>query len=293
MDVERIARQLRDAFPHGTLLRPTDANANELIYELEPGAEHPEYSKAVAVIERIPGHFSRRSTLRFTVLRGTLKLFPHGELRVLNVGDTCEIEPYVFFWAEADEACVEVFGTPAWTVQDRRFVGPEEEISLQPYDPTWSQRFEAEKALVEHTLGAWVHGGVHHVGSTSVPGIAAKPIVDIMVGVESLQRARACIDLLAGIQYEHLATRNSSMLWFCKPALEHRIFHLYLIEPTSDEWHARLAFAEYLRTHAEARVAYEQLKLSLAENYKDDRAAYTKAKTEFVEDIVRMALDVR
>jgi GrpB-like predicted nucleotidyltransferase (UPF0157 family) len=290
MDVQRITTELKNQFPHGNLVRIPDADPNEIICEVESGAQHPECSRAIAVVDKIDGNFTRRSTLRFAVLRGTLKLFPHGQLRVLNVGDTCQIEPYVFYWAEGNETWVEIYATPAWTIQDRRVVGREEEISIQPSDPTWSQKFESEKTLVERTLGVWIHGGVHHVGSTSVPGIAAKPIIDIMVGVESVQRARQCIDLLAGIQYEHLASPKSSLLWFCKPALEHRSFHLYLIEPTSYEWNARLAFAEYLRTHPEDKLGYEQLKLSLAEKHKDDRAAYTNAKSEFVEEIVRRAL---
>src|SRR5262249_34479915 len=148
-------------------------------------------------------------------------------------------EPYVFFWAEGDETWVELTASPAWTISDRRVVGPEEEIHLEPHSPAWRQMFASEKRLIERTLGDWIQGGVHHVGSTAIPKIAAKPIVDVMVGVQNLARARECIRLLSAIDYEHLASRNPSILWFCKPSLEHRVYHLYLVEPASDEWAAR------------------------------------------------------
>jgi quercetin dioxygenase-like cupin family protein len=111
MDVQRVTSELREAFPHGRLLGSPQPDAGELI-ELEPGSVLAGNSRVVAVIERIPGNFNRRSTLTFTVLRGTLTLFPHGQPHVLDVGDTCQINPHVFFWAEADEAWVEVVGSP-------------------------------------------------------------------------------------------------------------------------------------------------------------------------------------
>jgi GrpB-like predicted nucleotidyltransferase (UPF0157 family) len=291
MDAHQVTRELKREFPQGKIAQTPDENPTEITCEVEAEAKHPDSSRTIAVIDRVPGNLNQRSTLNFRVLKGTLNLFPYGQRQTLNVGDACTIEPHVFYWAEGDETWVEINATPAWTIQDRRVVGPEEHIQLQPHDPSWSEKFEIEKTLIERTLGTWIHGGLHHVGSTSVPGIAAKPIIDIMVGVHNLQRARECIGLLARIHYEHLASLNRSMLWFCKPALEHRVYHLYLIEPTSSEWIARLAFRDYLRSHPEARDAYEQLKWSLAQRFKDDRAAYTDAKGEFVEDIVRMALD--
>jgi GrpB-like predicted nucleotidyltransferase (UPF0157 family) len=166
-------------------------------------------------------------------------------------------------------------------------VGPEEQIHLEAHNSSWSQMFASEKTLIERTLSDWIQGGVHHVGSTAIPGIAAKPVVDITVGVQNLARASECIRLLSAIDYEHLASRNPSMLWFCKPSLEHRLYHLYLVEPVSDEWTARLAFRDYLRTNSEPRRAYEDLKVSLARQHQDDRAAYTDAKAEFVAEIVR------
>ena len=79
------------------------------------------------------------------------------------------------------------------------------------------------------------------------------------------------------------------MHWFCKPSPEHREFHLYLIEPTNPEWSARIAFRDYLRSHPETAQEYTELKTKLATQFKDDREAYTKGKTEFIKSIVSLA----
>ena len=69
----------------------------------------------------------------------------------------------------------------------------EEQISIVPYNQRWIQEYEQEKKLIAQTIGDYITGGIHHVGSTSVPGLSAKPVVDIMVGVASLEKAKPCI----------------------------------------------------------------------------------------------------
>jgi GrpB-like predicted nucleotidyltransferase (UPF0157 family) len=131
---------------------------------------------------------------------------------------------------------------------------------------------------------------VHHVGSTAVPGLAAKPIVDIMVGVRDLEEARAAIPVLEAERYCYFPYREY-FHWFCKPSPEHREFHMYLIEPTHPQWRARLAFRDWLRAHPETAAEYEALKRELADEHHDDREAYTDAKAEFVERVVAAALE--
>jgi GrpB-like predicted nucleotidyltransferase (UPF0157 family) len=166
----------------------------------------------------------------------------------------------------------------------------EEAIYLVPYNPNWPNKFEAEKKLVEQTLGTWIKGGVEHVGSTSMPGMTAKPVIDIMVGVEDLERAKACIPLLESIGYCYAPYKPELMHWFCKPSLERREYHLYLMEPTSDEWKARIAFRDYLKKHANIAQEYLKLKQDLASRYKNDREAYTQAKESFVKEVTLQAL---
>ncbi|HWW67211.1 MAG TPA: GrpB family protein, partial [Solirubrobacterales bacterium] len=78
-------------------------------------------------------------------------------------------------------------------------------------------RFEEERAKLEAAIGPWVVGGIHHVGSTAVPGLDAKPIIDILVGVEDLESSRACLDRLAALGYLYAPYRSEEMHWLCKP----------------------------------------------------------------------------
>lgn len=166
----------------------------------------------------------------------------------------------------------------------------DESIHITPYDETWVQKFEEEKNLIDKTIGTFITGGIHHVGSTAVPGLSAKPIIDIMVGVKNLEESKPYIELLSKIHYQYYPYKPDQMLWFCKPSPEKRTHHLYLIETTNPEFKARLAFRDYLRNHPEERKEYQVLKINLAEKFTDDREAYTQAKTNFVEDILKKAL---
>lgn len=163
-----------------------------------------------------------------------------------------------------------------------------EQVYIEPYNPEWPKKFSSEKERIEKTLGSWIVGGVHHVGSTSVPGLPAKPIVDIQVGIKDLEEARACISLLESIGYCYYPYRPY-MHWFCKPSPEHREFHLQLMEPAHPQWNARLTFRDYLRAHPETATEYAALKEELAEKFRDDRERYTKAKGQFVEDVLKKA----
>ena len=104
--------------------------------------------------------------------------------------------------------------------------GADEPVRIVPYDPSWPERFDEERRLIVAALGVWVTGGVHQVGSTAVPGLAAKPIIDVMVGVDELAAAAACIDLLAPLGYHHWPYRPDVMHWFCKPSPRRRTHHL-------------------------------------------------------------------
>lgn len=165
----------------------------------------------------------------------------------------------------------------------------DEPVSIVPYDPSWPEQFERERASLEEAIGPWIEGGIHHVGSTAVPGLAAKPVVDIMVGVRSLEEARACFEPLARLDYCYFPYR-AWMHWFCKPSAERRTHHLHLVEPGNPNWAARLAFRDHLRAHPETAAEYEALKRRLAAEHRDDREAYTEAKTAFVEAVVERAL---
>jgi GrpB-like predicted nucleotidyltransferase (UPF0157 family) len=163
-------------------------------------------------------------------------------------------------------------------------------VHLSPYDPGWPGLFEAERGRVEAAIGPWISGGVEHVGSTSVPGLAAKPIIDIMVGVKDLEEARGAFVGLAELGYLHAPYKPEIMHWFCKPSVKERTHHLYLMQEDSSEWRARIAFRDYLRTDPETAHSYEQLKQELADRFRNDREAYTRAKAEFIARVVAAAV---
>ena len=103
-----------------------------------------------------------------------------------------------------------------------------------PYDPEWVLRFEVERTMLERVLAPWLEGGVHHIGSTAVPGLQAKPIIDIMAGVRDLEAARGAFQPLAALDYAWRAHRPEAHR-FIKPASgDDQTHHLHLTVPGSD-----------------------------------------------------------
>jgi GrpB-like predicted nucleotidyltransferase (UPF0157 family) len=155
-------------------------------------------------------------------------------------------------------------------------------IEIVDYDPSWPRSFEAEAALLAEALGDRVVGDIHHVGSTAVPGLGAKPIIDILAGVRDLSEARECIPLVEPLRYSYAPYREHEMAWFCKPGPDVRTHHLHLVPVDSTRYRAELAFRDRLRGDGVAAREYEALKRELAARHAEDREAYTKAKAAFI-----------
>ena len=164
----------------------------------------------------------------------------------------------------------------------------DEPIAVVAYDPEWPRRFEAERALLERVLAPWLESGIHHVGSTAVPGLAAKPIIDMVAGVRDLEAARAAFGPLRE-QFYHHAPHRPGAHWFGKPSLRARTHHLHLTEPGSDVWRERLAFRDALRDDPVLAAEYEALKLWLAAEHGADVVAYTGSKRAFVARVLASA----
>lgn len=162
----------------------------------------------------------------------------------------------------------------------------EAEIHIVPYDPSWPERFDEERALLVGAIDDYLTGTVEHVGSTAVPGLPAKPVIDIMAGVANLRASRPAIAILERLDYCYFPYRGDVMHWFCKPSPQFRTHHLHLVPFRSSLWVERIAFRDYLREHSEAAADYADLKQRLAERYRFDREGYTDAKTAFVRRIV-------
>jgi GrpB-like predicted nucleotidyltransferase (UPF0157 family) len=157
-------------------------------------------------------------------------------------------------------------------------------ISLAPPDGEWARRFDVERRLLERVLAPWLEGGVHHIGSTAIPGIAAKPIIDMIAGVRDLEEACGAYHVLARHGYVYTPHRPTEAHHFSKPsAVLHECTHgLHLTEPGSALWRERLAFRDALRSHAQLAAEYEALKRSLARAHAVDVRAYTDGKRAFV-----------
>jgi len=160
--------------------------------------------------------------------------------------------------------------------------GGDEPVRIVDYDPAWPGRFEEERGVLVGALGDSVVGGIHHVGSTSVPGLASKPVIDILVGVRDLERSRSCFEPLAALGYLYAPYRSGEMHWFCKPDPRRRTHHLHLVPVDSARFRDELAFRDNLRVDVELARGYEALKHELAARHRDDREAYTQAKGEFI-----------
>jgi GrpB-like predicted nucleotidyltransferase (UPF0157 family) len=158
----------------------------------------------------------------------------------------------------------------------------DEPIQLEPPDPGWPARFEQERVALEGAIGEWILGGIHHVGSTAVPGLEAKPIIDILAGVPDLGTAHACFGPLADLGYLYAPYLPEEMHWFCKPHPARRTHHLHLVPTSSKRYRDELAFRDRLRADPQIASRYVALKRELAERHLDDREAYTEGKSAFV-----------
>ena len=169
----------------------------------------------------------------------------------------------------------------------------DEPVRIVRADPDWPRRFEEERALLEATIGEWAVGGIHHVGSTAVPSLDAKPIIDILVGVPDLDISRECFEPLAKLDYLYAPYRTSEMHWFCKPHPSRRTHHLHLVPVGSDRYRDELAFRDALHADHDLASAYALLKRELAARYADDREGYTQAKVGFITDVPRTRREIR
>jgi len=163
-------------------------------------------------------------------------------------------------------------------------------VVIVPYDPSWPRLFEDERTALLDAIGPWLAGPVEHIGSTAIPGLAAKPVIDIMAGVATLDASRPALAAAASLGYCYFPYRPDIEHWFCKPSPAFRTHHLHLMPFGGAEWIATIAFRDYLRARPEIAADYGELKARLARQYRDDREAYTQAKGPFITRVTQAAL---
>jgi GrpB-like predicted nucleotidyltransferase (UPF0157 family) len=162
-------------------------------------------------------------------------------------------------------------------------------VRVVPYRPEWPAYFQSERELLQKILGAKVLE-IRHIGSTAIPGMPAKPIIDILSAVENLADVDDFTDALAAIGYEDKGNGDvPGRRYFVKGSEAARTHHLNFYEMNSPGWIIHILFCEYLKAHDEVAKEYAQLKLKLAKEFPTDRASYTNGKEKFVAGIVEKA----
>ncbi len=158
-------------------------------------------------------------------------------------------------------------------------------IVVSNYNPAWSAAFEQERTSLHTALGHLVLT-IEHIGSTAVPGLAAKPIIDLQLSVRCLAEARSrCIGPLQALGYAYMPQYEAWLLgelFFRKGLSGPWTHHLHILQGDDPRWEDRLLFRDHLRNHPKVARAYAQLKRDLAAEFDDDISGYRNAKDAFV-----------
>jgi GrpB-like predicted nucleotidyltransferase (UPF0157 family) len=164
---------------------------------------------------------------------------------------------------------------------------PTGEVLLHAAHEAWAEEFLLEKARIIEAVGDHIRE-IQHVGSTAVPGVPAKPVLDILVGVEDFDEASVCVAPLENIGYcyrgEYGIPRRH---YFVKG--DPRTHHLHMVERDSNHWSVTVTFRDFLNRDSNAANAYAEAKQSLAAKYSRDRAMYQREKDKVVERLLALA----
>jgi GrpB-like predicted nucleotidyltransferase (UPF0157 family) len=166
-------------------------------------------------------------------------------------------------------------------------------VVLSPYSNLWPDQFER---IREDMLRVFADESidVQHIGSTSVPGLCAKPVIDALLGAQSLAKIEAKIEALQALGYRYVSKYEDELpmrRYFVRDAGCERLrIHLHGVVRDANLWREHLAFRDALRVDAALRDRYARLKTELAERYAHDKSAYTDAKAPFIRDIIDKAL---
>jgi len=170
-----------------------------------------------------------------------------------------------------------------------------EDVDIVPYDAKWPRLFEQEKRHLLSCLPTALIKRIEHFGSTAVPGLSAKPIVDILVEVTDLEETKSrIVPILEAQGYDYfwrpaMFDEPPFYAWFIKRGPDgERTHHVHMVEHHFEHWD-RLLFRDYLIEFPEAAKQYQELKLRLSREHPNDRIAYTKGKTELIVEVTSRA----
>jgi GrpB-like predicted nucleotidyltransferase (UPF0157 family) len=161
-------------------------------------------------------------------------------------------------------------------------------VKLTPYTAEWKRLFEQEKARLQTAIGQHVLD-IQHVGSTAIPGMVAKPIIDIGIAVASFEAARVCIQPIEQLGYEYRGEHGIPRRHYFVKGNPRTTHHLHMNEIDSRDWENQVLFRDYLIQHPALAEEYAALKTELAQHYSADREAYLEGKASFIERVLGMA----
>ncbi len=163
-------------------------------------------------------------------------------------------------------------------------------VEIVEYHPEWAVIFDRERVAILEGCSPWVME-VHHVGSTSVPGLAAKPILDIMPVVANPSDGENAVDSMATLEYRYRGEKGlPGRFYFDKIVDGRTVVHCHMYPQDHSDVRKLVAFRDQLRTNSVTAMTYERLKRELASQYRDDRPAYTDAKGVFISQTTESAL---
>ena len=161
-------------------------------------------------------------------------------------------------------------------------------VRLEVHNPEWTKMFEAEAEELRRIFGSLAIN-IDHVGSTSIPNICAKPIIDIQVSLQSLADFEQVRHLFERAPYSVKPDPVPDEQLIRKGEETNRLFLIHVVEKGSERYINTLLFRDYLLGHPETAKAYEALKIELATKYANDRPSYTAAKSDFIQDVIKLA----
>ncbi len=166
--------------------------------------------------------------------------------------------------------------------------GDDDPIEVVAYDESWVERFVVAERELRVALAPFVVE-IEHIGSTAVPGLAAKPVIDIQVGVQTLDDSAEIVSAVESLGYQYVPEFEDELpdrRYFRRWLDGRRSHQIHLVERSNTEWWDRhVRFRDWLRDHDDDRLRYAELKMKLASTHRDDRRAYTDAKSGFIRAI--------
>ena len=167
--------------------------------------------------------------------------------------------------------------------------GPDDEVRLVDYDPEWLRQYDDFSRWLTDHLGKDVVLGVHHIGSTAIRQMPAKPIIDVLVEIRSFAEAKPRVLPALNLEQWEYWLYKGKLTFIKRDGLNGRRTHHVHMMPRGKKLAAHLAFRDHMRSHAEDALRYAALKRELADTHKTDRESYTDAKAAFIDEIVRKA----